>query len=370
MDDPSCAGLPVLVGGSGGRSVVAAASYEARAFGCRSAMPMREALRRCPQAIVRAPRLRRYSGLSRAFLEVLQTFSPAVEPLALDEAFVDLTGTERLLGAPAQTAAAIPERVFVVTGLRCSVGLAPNKFVAKIASDLRKPRGIVVVGADEVMEFLAPLDIARMWGVGPVAEERFRRYGYRTFADLQGASESQVRADLGDAGDHAWQLARGIDARAVRSPGGRKSIGQEETFETDVAELERLRVVLLGQIETVAIQLRQRGFAARTITLKVRTGDFRTMTRRTTRATATSVSSELWSDVRELFAAWVSSSHAPLRLIGVSVSALEQQSDSEALFVDPIVERQRRLDGACDRVRARFGRGAVRRAAIDVREPQ
>lgn len=370
LDDPSCAGRPLLVGGVGPRSVVSAASYEARAFGCRAAMPMRHAQRLCPHAIVRAPRLRRYGELSRCFMEVLREFSPSVEPLSLDEAFVDLTGTERLLGPATETIKAIVTRVHKVTGLHCSIGLAQSKFVAKIASDLRKPRGEVVVHEESVLGFLAPLEIARMWGVGPVAEERFRRCGYQRFADLQNASESRVRLDLGESGVTAWQLARGIDLREVRCDSSRKSIGQEETFDQDVSDLEQLRVVLLAQVEAVGIRLRDQGLRARTITLKVRTGDFRTVTRRTTRASATNGGSELWKDAQRVFAAWASGGAAPLRLIGVSVSALETAGESCELFEDPVVERQRRLEGAADRVRWRFGASALHRAAIEVRSTE
>lgn len=208
MDDPSCAGLPVLVGGEGARSVVCAASYEARAFGCRSAMPMGEARRRCPSAIIRPVRMRRYQELSDVFMDVLGSFSPLVESLSLDEAFVDLSGTQRLFGAPADTVVQIVARVREATGLNCSIGLAPSKFVAKIASDLRKPRGVVIVDSDGLMQFLAPLDIGRMWGVGPVAEERFRRQGYATFADLQRVSEAKVLEILVMRGDTRGNLRK------------------------------------------------------------------------------------------------------------------------------------------------------------------
>lgn len=370
MDDPSCAGHPVLVGDAGRRSVVAAASYEARVFGCRSAMPMGEARRCCPHAIIRPARMWRYKELSQLFMEVLRSFSPLVESLSLDEAFVDLTGTERLFGAPSRTVLGMVERVREATGLNCSVGLGPSKFVAKIASDLRKPCGVVIVDADGLERFLAPLDIGRMWGVGPVAEERFRRRGYKTFADLQNASEAQVCADLGDAGRHAWQLARGMDSRVVEPVRPPKSIGQEETFENDVLDLDRLRQVLLGQTEAVAIRLRRQGLAARTITVKLRFADFRTVTRRTTFAVATDIGAEFWSNARGLFDHWAAKEAEPLRLIGMSLGGLEARNTVAGLFADPVMDRQRRLDGAADAVRARFGGEALNRAAAIVRRDE
>ncbi len=370
MDDPSCAGLPVLVGGEGARSVVSAASYEARAFGCRSAMPMGEARRRCPMAIIRPVRMRRYQELSDLFMEVLQSFSPLVESLSLDEAFVDLSGTERLFGAPAETIVHIVDRVREATGLNCSIGLAPSKFVAKIASDLRKPCGVVIVDSDQLMQFLAPLDIARMWGVGPVAEERFRRQGYATFADLQRVSEAQVFGDLGDAGRQAWQLAQGIDARDVIPERDPKSIGQEETFEKDTLDIDRLRHVLLGQTERVAIRLRRHGLAARTITLKLRFSDFHTVTRRTTLSAPTDIGLEFWSHARELFDQWAAKEAQPLRLIGITLGGLEAHNNICALFPDPEMQRQRRLDGAADAIRAKFGDEAVNRAAAIVHKDE
>ncbi len=363
LDDPSLVGVPVIVGGIGARSVVSAASYEARAFGVRAAMPMSEARRRCPSAVVRSVRMDRYQGLSRMFLEVLRSFSPSVEPMSLDEAFVDLTGTERIFGAPAQTIVGIVSRVREVTGLHCSIGLATSKFVAKIASDLRKPRGVVAVEGDEVEQFLAPLEVARIWGVGPVANARFRQYGYALMRDLQNASEFAVRRDLGDEGVRAKRLAHGIDSREIEPEQLPKSIGQEETFERDTLDLERLRNVLLSQCEAVSIRLRKQGLAAKTVTVKLRYGDFQTATRSHSLAVASDAGSELWATAKELFEAWASNEARPLRLLGVSISGLEVRQDSAGLFPDEAAERLRRLDRAADEVRARFGQDALSRVA-------
>lgn len=296
-------------------------------------------------------------------MQVLREFSPLVEALSVDEAFVDLTGTERLLGPAEQSARVIAPRVLEATGLHCSVGLASSKFVAKIASDLKKPRGMVVVSHDETRRFLAPLDISRMWGVGPVAEKKFRTRGYERFCDLQLVDEAQVVRDLGESGRHAWKLAQGLDDRSLESERASKSIGQEQTFDCDTSDCVRLRAVLLQQSEQVAIQLRQHDMAARIVTVKFRTGDFQTTTKRVSRATATDVTSELWCDVCSVFDRWVRAGVVPIRLIGVSMSGLEAHQDSASLFADPQVERQRRLDSVADRVRARFGDEAIRRAS-------
>ncbi len=290
-----------------------------------------------------------------------------VEALSVDEAFIDLTGTERLLGDTQSVARTIPTRVFDATGLHCSVGVACSKFVAKIASDLRKPRGMVIVSLDETREFLAPLDIARMWGVGPVAEKRFRARGYERFCDLQRVCEAQVVRDLGESGRHAWTLAQGVDDRPLEHARASKSIGQEQTFESDTSDCERLRAVLLQQTEHVAIQLRQQKFAARIVTVKFRSGEFQTTTKRISRAIATDVTSELWCEVCAIFDRWSRAGVVPIRLIGVSVSGLEAPQDSATLFADPRAQQQRRLDLVADSVRARFGDDAIRRASGSLR---
>jgi len=361
LDDASCRDRPVLVGGLGARSVVSAASYEARAFGCRSAMPMAEARRRCPSAIVRPVRMRRYVELSRQFMETLRSFSPAVEALSLDEAFVDLTGTERLHGDASATVHRMVERVHASTGLSCSAGLAQSKFVAKIASDLRKPRGLVVVPADGVLDFLAPLEISRLWGVGPVAEERFRRLGYLKFADLQSAPRDRVQSDLGSAGERAWLLAQGIDDRPVESEHERKSIGHEETFGEDIADPRQLREILLRQIESVSGQLRSRGMSARTVTVKIRRPDFTTITRQASTASATDSTARLWRTASALLEAWRAAEWSPVRLLGVSLSGFGGAAEVEELFPDAEAARERRLDAATDALRRRFGESVIRR---------
>jgi DNA polymerase-4 len=362
LDDASCRDRPVLVGGLGARSVVAAASYEARAHGCRSAMSMAEARRRCPSAIVRPVRMHRYVELSRQFMATLRSFSPAVEALSLDEAFVDLTGTERLHGDATQTVRRMVDRVYSSTGLHCSAGLAQSKFVAKIASDLRKPRGLVLVPAAGLMEFLAPLEISRLWGVGPVAAERFRRLGYLRFGDLQSATRERVLGDLGSAGERAWLLAQGIDDRPVESDHERKSIGHEETFGEDITDPRQLREILLRQVESVSGQLRSRGLSARTVTLKIRRPDFTTMTRQASAAAATDSTAQVWRTASVLLDSWRAAEWSPVRLLGVSLSGFAGAAELEGLFPDPDAARERRLDAATDALRRRFGESVIRRA--------
>lgn len=362
LDAPALRGKPVLVGGTGPRSVVCAASYEARQFGCHAAMAMSIAGRLCPHAIVCEPRFSRYRELSARFMESLRTFSPLVEALSLDEAFVDLTGTQRLLGPPSKVAVEIPQRVKDATGLNCSVGVAGSKFVAKIASDLRKPAGVVVVPDAETVGFLAPLDIARMWGVGPVAAERFRTYGYRTFGDLQRVSKEQVDRDLGSTGEHAWQLANGIDSRKVEGEREAKRIGHEQTFDVDQTDLEPVLAILLAQVEAVASRLRSRCACATIVTIKIRTTGFVTCTRQMTLDTPTDSTSELWRSSKALLERWATGGFSPIRLIGVSVGGLRCEGNG-GLFDAVSDERKRRLDRTGDLVRAKFGRNALSRAA-------
>src|SRR5262245_48268274 len=237
LDDPALRGRPVLVGGTGPRSVVCAASYEARPFGCRSAQPMGMALRMCPQAVVVVPRFARYREVSDAMFAILHDVSPLVEPLSIDEAFVDLTGTERLLGPAERVAQEIRRRIRAELGVTASVGVAPNKFVAKIASDLNKPDGLTVVAPGKVLEMLHALPIERMWGVGPATASRFRSLGVTTIGALAAWSEERLRREFGAAGaEHFFHLARGDDDRPVVPDAQAKSIGHEETFDTDLEE--------------------------------------------------------------------------------------------------------------------------------------
>ncbi len=364
-DDPRLRGRPVLVGGRGGRGVVAAASYEARRFGCRSAMPMAEALRRCPDAIVVSPGFGRYEADSRRIMEILETASPLVEPLSIDEAFVDVTGSRRLLGDGRAIATSLRARIREELDLTASVGVAPCKFVAKIASDLEKPDGLVVIESEGLAERLAPLPIARMWGIGPKTAARCEARGIRTFRDLQSADPVHLRSVLGDGAARFVQLAHGIDDRPVHGDRTAKSIGHEQTFGVDLADPVEVEAVLLRHVERVSTRLRRHGRLAAGATVKIRDGDFVTNTRSATLDPATDRTDVLWEVARGLFRRW---DFRPVRLVGFHVDRFDA-GDGGSLFTagDPEHGRQRRLDAATDAIRAKFGGDAIARTAAALR---
>ncbi len=369
LDHPEWRGRPVLVGGRGPRSVVAAASYEARRHGCRSAMPMAQALRLCPSAIVAPPRGARYREISAAFMAILGRIGPEVEPLSVDEAFVDATGSQRLHGSGARMAELVRAWTRSELGLTVSVGVAASKFVAKIASDLEKPDGLTVIDPERTIEVLAPLPIERMWGVGPRTVPRVHAAGIRTFADLQAIDAAEARRRLGEAGAHWWALARGIDARAVEPGREARSIGHEETFDSDLSSEIEVAHRLLPLVEDTARRLRRHGVRASTVTLKIRLGDFTTLTRSHSLDASTDRTDTLWEVARHLLRTWAATGFKPVRLVGVQCANLERRSDEDGLFPDLEQERQRALDAATDRIAARFGAEAVRRGGVAGREP-
>ena len=363
LDRPELRGKPVLVGGRPeGRGVVATASYEARPFGCRSAMPMAQAVRLCPQAIVVPPRFERYSELSRQVFSILEEFTPLVEPLSIDEAFLDVTGSTRLLGPPEPMARMLKERVRERTQLTASVGVAPNKFLAKLASDLQKPDGLVVVERDRVQAFLDPLPIARLWGVGKVTLPRLAALGVETFGDLRRIDLAVLRDRLGEAGEQFPRLVRGLDDRPVVPDHEARSLSHEITFPVDVEDREHLRSVLLGQTDQVARRLRRHETLARTVTIKIRRADFTTLTRSTTLDQATDETDAFWQAASSLFEAWLQRDRAAVRLIGMGVSQLTARADEQLrLFEQPERNRRRSLDRTMDAIRDRFGNDAVGR---------
>jgi DNA polymerase-4 len=369
LDHPEWRGRPVLVGGRGARSVVAAASYEARRHGCRSAMPMAHALRLCPDAIVAPPRGARYRELSASFMAILGRIGPDVEPLSVDEAFVDATGSQRLHGSGARMAELVRGWTRSELGVTVSVGVAASKFVAKIASDLHKPDGVTVIEPGRTMETLAPLPIDRMWGVGPRTLPRVQAAGIRTFGDLQALDEDEARRRLGDAGAHWWSLARGVDARDVVTGRQARSIGHEETFGSDLPSEAAVAEHLLPLVEDTARRLRRHGVRAGTVTLKIRLGDFSTFTRAQSLDEATDRTDTLWDVARGILRAWAATGFRPVRLIGVQCSNLERGLDAGGLFPDHEHARQRALDAATDRIAERFGARAVRRGGVAGREP-
>jgi DNA polymerase-4 len=361
LDNPQLRGKPVLVGSDRRRGVVSTASYEARPFGCRSAQPTAVALRMCPHAIVVPVRMQRYQDVSSQLFGILEAFSPLIEPLSIDEAFVDLTGTERALGPGVEVAGRLKQRIRDELHLTGSVGLAPNKFLAKLASDMDKPDGLTVIGPGQIDTVLPPLGIRRLWGVGPKSAERLEAAGIRTFADVRNASEAQLKRLCGGEGEHLRRLAMGLDDRPVVPDHQAKSISQEMTFETDVADQEMLRGVLMGQVEQVAARLRRHGLMARSVALKIRYGQFRTIRRSSTLDTPTNGTSPLWLAAAGLFDEWATRSFSPVRLLGMAATQLSSGGGQMGLFEDPERRRQDRLDGAVDSINKRFGSQSVRR---------
>lgn len=361
LDRPDLRGKPLLVGGRDGRGVVCAASYEARAFGCRSAMPMSQALRLCPHAAVLPVRFERYREVSRRVHAVFERFTPAIEPLSIDEAFLDLTGSRRLLGDPADVAARIQREVLSETGCTCSVGVSYCKFLAKIASDLEKPRGLVIFGRQR----LPLLPVTRIWGVGPKAAAKLAGYAIHTIGDLRSADPAFLAARFGSDTQRLIDLAWGRDDRPVVTDRASKSIGHENTYFDPLHNPGAVEAELLAGVEQVAFRLRRSGRAARGVTVKIRTTDFRTVTRSVTLDAATDVTGELWRAARQAFAAWASQRFAPVRLIGVQVKSLSPATDATAtlfpLSPAPDHERQSRLDTTTDKIRQRFGANAIRR---------
>jgi DNA polymerase-4 len=361
-DDPSLRGKPVLVGARSGRAVVTTASYEARPFGVHSAMPMALALRKCPQALVVPPRMDHYAEVSATVFEVLERFTPLVEGLSLDEAFLDVTASQSLFGDGPTIARKIKDAIFETTALRASAGVAPCKFAAKIASDMKKPDGLVVVPEGGVREFLAPLPIERMWGVGAKTAPKLHAAGFHTLADLANADMRELSELLGTWGIEAQALARGIDPRNVNPDRPAKSIGAEETFERDVFDRDKLEHHLLEQAGRVARRLCHEQLLGRVVVVKVKYADFTLLSRRTTLAEAAGDTDTIFQVARMLL------SRFPLdkgvRLTGVSVAELCTESSRRALFAEPVDERRRRLEKVSSLITDRFGDGTLTRAAL------
>jgi DNA polymerase-4 len=364
LDNPGLRGKPILVGGDPkARGVVATASYEARAYGCHSAMAMAKAVRLCPQAVVIHPRLRRYEEAGEQVFEILRQFTPLVEGLSIDEAFLDVAGSERLRGSPRKIAADIKARIRSQTGLTASVGVSFNKFLAKLASDLKKPDGLVVIEPSRVHEVLDPLPVTKIWGVGPAAAGQLERLNIRTIGQLRRADAALLVRTLGAAAaEHYLNLADGRDDRPVVTGGQAKSIGQEETFRVDIDRREKLRAVLLGQVQEVARRLREQHLRARTITLKIRHGDFTTLTRSRTLDEPTHSTDDLWQAAAGTFEEWAAKQFRPLRLLGAHVSNLTgEQGGQLNLFESAANQKHSRLDKTMDDIARKFGAGTISR---------
>ena len=365
LDRPELRGRPVVVGGAGPRGVVSAASYEARRFGVHSAMPMTRARRLCPQAVVLPVSHGKYSRVSAAVFEIFRSVTPLVEGLSLDEAFLDVAGARRRLGRPAAIAQLIRDQVRDQQGITCSVGVANTKFVAKLASTRCKPDGLLVVPADGVVDFLHPLPVASLWGVGERTEQALTRLGLRTVGQLAQVPLTTLQRELGNAlGRHLHELAWGRDPREVVPHTPDKSIGAEETFDTDVDDPEVIRRELLRLAEKVGARLRESGNAGRTISVKLRMADFKTITRARTLAEPTDLARVIYVTARELYEA-AGLERVRLRLVGVRVENLGPAGEApRQLALDEPDSGWREAERAMDQVAHRFGRGAVRPAAL------
>jgi len=362
LDNPNLRGKPVLVGALSRRGVVTAASYEARPTGVGSAMSMVEALRRCPEAIVVPPRRARYSELSSRVFEVFRRYTPLVEGLSVDEAFLDVTGSRALFGDGPEIARRIKQDVSSEIGLTGSAGVAPNKFVAKIASDMDKPDGLTVVPPDGGAEFLAPLPLERMWRVGPKARVKLRAAGLQTIGDLARADVRTLQHLLGSWGPVARDLARGLDERPVVVGLPPKSLGSETTFEHDLTTAEALLKPILRQSMQVADRLVNKGLWAQVVTLKIKYGDHRIRTRQVRLSRGVADTDAIFEAAGDLLTRF-DALDTGVRLTGVSVSSLTKHPDAE-LFPDEERARRERLAATTRALRERFGAAGVTRASL------
>ncbi|MDB4998448.1 MAG: DNA-directed polymerase [Myxococcaceae bacterium] len=362
LDDPSLRGRPLIVGGSARRGVVLAANYAARPFGARSAMPMAQAMRLCPQATVVPPRHARYAEVSTQVFEVFSRFTPLVEGLSLDEAFIDVTNSRSLFGDGRTIATLIKRAIKEEIGLTASAGVAPSKFVAKVASDLEKPDGLVVVEEDAVRAFLAPLPIERMWGVGPKTAPRLHEMGLHTIGDLATTDPGTLDRLLGSWGEHIQSLARGHDPRDVEPDREAKSVGAEITYDRDLTDRPAIERTLLAHAGRVAQRLMKEKIAARGVTVKIKYSDFVVRTRQVKLPEPVADTDSIFAAARDLFA------KLPLergvRLTGVSTFDLVDAEIPVTLFPDPVAAQRRKVEGLVASIHDRFGDAGLRRASL------
>ncbi len=354
-DNPDLADHPVIIGG-GKRGVVSAACYIARTFGVRSAMPMFKALALCPDAIVVRPDMAKYVRVGREVRRAMQTLTPLVEPLSIDEAFLDLAGTQRLHGMiPAKVLARFAAQVERDVGITVSVGLSCNKFLAKIASDLDKPRGFAMLSQDDAVSMLRERPVGFIFGVGPATQERMSQKGFRVIGDLQRADQFELMKQFGGEGQRLWRLARGIDDRRVVADRGAKTISNETTFDKDIRDFATLEKTLWRLSEKVSSRLKGGGYAGATITLKLKTADFRQRTRSQSIQMPTQMASRIFAVAREMLAKEIDGT--AFRLMGAGVSALSPGSRDDA--TDMLDRRSAHAERAMDDLRERFGEAAV-----------
>jgi len=361
LDDPSLEGQPVVVGGLGPRGVVATANYPARRFGVHSAMPMGRARRLCPQARFIRPRMERYREKSSEVFRILRNFTPLLEGLSLDEAFLDVTGSLKLFGGPEEIGVRVKREIQQLTGLTASVGMAHNKFLAKLASDAQKPDGLLWVRPDQVRAFLDPMPVSRLWGIGKQTAPRLRALGILTIGQLRRADDTALQPVLGNRVGHFQQLARGEDERPVETSRPDKSISHEVTFDSDIIDGSELLAELQRQAESVARRLRAQGLMARTVVVKIRDGSFRTVTRSRSLRACTNNTRTLYRMARALFENWRASHRAtPIRLLGVGAAGLEPANAGEQAVGDRRDSRaERDIDRVFDEINRRYGDAGI-----------
>ena len=364
-DNPSLRGKPVVIGsdpkGGKGRGVVSTCSYEAREFGIHSALPISIAYRKCPDAIFLPVDGKKYSRVSHEIYDILYDFTPDIEPISIDEAFLDITGSAHLFGGPHDTCILIKEKVKKETNLTASIGLAPTKMAAKIASDLKKPDGFVEVTEEGLIDFLKPLDISRLWGLGKKTEPLLRNRGINTIGDIASHRREELINMFGKNGEHFWVLANGIDERDVETEDETKSVSNEHTFEKDTDDREEIEKTLMFLSEKVSSRMRQQGIKGRTVTLKIRLEGFKTYTRAITIDAQHHFSDVLYKRIKEVYNGFDLKGKR-IRLLGVRVSNLSLGNDKVSLFEESADKKRENIHKALDKINERFGYGSIKRA--------
>jgi len=360
LDNPDLKDKPVIVGGLGKRGVVATASYEARRYGIKSAMPILKARKLCPDGIYLPPRFERYREISKKIQQILLSYTPKIEPISLDEAFLDLTETGDSFDLAVAKAAKIQIEIKEKLGLTCSVGVAPNKFLAKLASDMRKPNGFTVIRKEEIEDVLRDLPISRMWGVGRITEKKLNDMGVKTIGELKKIPKSRLKDAFGKQGENLYRLARGIDESPVEPYHPVKSISQEITFDEDIKDSEKIKLYIARLSEEVGEALRKKGLRARTVKIKVRFSDFTTITRQLSFGIPTSSTAVIRSLARKLFEEKVAG-NKKVRLIGVGVSNLTGKKEGQLYLFPKAEEKLEKIDHLLDMIRERFGKNSIRR---------
>lgn len=364
-DNPHLKGKPVVIGADPkkgkGRGVVSTCSYEARRFGIHSAMPISMAYRKCPEAVFLPVDGKKYVKVSYEIYDILYDFTPVIEPISIDEAFLDITGSYRLFGTPLKTCILIKAKIKKETDLTASIGLAPTKMVAKIASDLKKPNGLVVVSKDKLLDFLWPLDISKLWGLGKKSESALRSLRINTIGDLARMNIWNLVDIFGKNGVHFWNLANGVDDRAVETETETKSVGNETTFSKDINNEREIKSELMFLCEKVSDRLRRYGFKARTVTLKIRLENFKTHTRGSTLDEATNFTDVLYKKIKELYNRF-DKKGKKIRLVGVKTSNLSSIDSRDSLFEEKSDKKKEDIHKAVDKIRERFGDLSIHRA--------